>query len=227
MSLPQVPSISSSFHHPFTRTFHTWPPSPVLAAETQCRSPKHLAPSTTRCSPSHPSIFAEPLGPQHNLNHWTIITSLMEMKIYVDFLRHHQAAISCCGPFPVNPFPVNFNSLGCNFRDASRSWCDWMSKPWDQFLSILGQCWGFSHLNWNINPQKWYAYHHAHVFLMGYRSVQDKYPATPWPLLVVLPWEPKACQRLEKTTCHMVTFKYLSVCLSISIAIVISIYIYI
>ena len=35
---------------------------------------------------------------------------------------------------------------------------------WTNFLSILGQCWGFTHLNWNINPQKWYTYHHGHVF---------------------------------------------------------------
>ena len=54
---------------------------PLLAAETQCRSISHLA-STTRCSPSHPSMFGEPLGPPHNLKHRMIITSLMEMKIY-------------------------------------------------------------------------------------------------------------------------------------------------
>ena len=44
-----------------------------------------------------------------------IITTLVEMKTYFDFLRQ-QAAISFCGP--VDTFPVNFNSLGCKLGDT-------------------------------------------------------------------------------------------------------------
>lgn len=64
---------------------------------TRFWSPKHLAPSSTCCSPSHPSMFGEPLGPQHNLNHWMIIASLMEMKIYFGRKKHQPLAISWWG----------------------------------------------------------------------------------------------------------------------------------
>jgi hypothetical protein len=76
-------SIHFIVHHAFVRTFHTWPPPHFLLPRhnAEVQSISHLA-STTRCSPSHPSMFGEPLGPPHNLKHRMIIISLMEMKIY-------------------------------------------------------------------------------------------------------------------------------------------------